>query len=235
MMDTNVKKNNDISFDPYASNVEFNSINKNDKYNKVAIVACFTKNGFLHDYLIEYLKSLRKYFDGVILIGDCPIFKSELVKIEDIVMYASFSRHKEYDFGSYKRGYLYLKNQNLLNNIDELLLTNDSCFGPIKNLSVIFEKMNKQNCDFWGLIENNDIRTHLQSWFILLKHNVIVSDALNNFLTEIKQQKKFWDIVTQYETEFTHHLVESGFKYSAYLQASTKIENKTDASRNLTL
>ena len=40
----------------------------------------------------------------------------ELSKISDLVCHCEFKYHREYDFGSYKRAYLYAKKNNILKN-----------------------------------------------------------------------------------------------------------------------
>ena len=40
---------------------------------------------------------------------------------------------------------------NKLNQYDELILANDSCFAPMFPLKDIFKKADKSNCDFWHL------------------------------------------------------------------------------------
>ena len=137
--------------------------NISKRIKRLAIFASYSNDGIIHDYVVYYLKELSKVCDGIIFVADNPIIKSEIGKIKDYVIYAQFKRHNEYDFGSYKKGFIYAKKQGLLKSSDELLLCNDSCFGPIYPLDEVFNRMSKQDCDFWGMIHNSDIKPHLQS------------------------------------------------------------------------
>lgn len=205
-------------FNKHAGSFEF--LNKKGHVNKnIAIFSCYFKDGIIRDSTIYYLQELNKLGFTVILIADSPILKNELTKINDLVKYAKFERHGEYDFGSYKIGYNYLKNNNMMENVDSLLLCNDSVYGPIFNLKETIKNINT-TADFWGLIKSNEIRPHLQSWFIVLNKSVIKSKYLGSFLKNVKRQKKQWDVIIKYETKFTKYLTRHGFNYSYYLLCS---------------
>lgn len=68
-----------------------------------------------------------------------PLTVEKLKKLCDCVI---VKRHKEYDFGSYKRGYQYLSDSHLLEKIDSLLICNDSVdfVGNSEDLKEIFTK-----------------------------------------------------------------------------------------------
>ena len=194
----------------------FNKNKKNIK--KLAIFASFSCDGKIHDYVVYSLKELYKRYEGIIFIADNPIFPEELDKIKDYIIYAECKRHQEYDFGSYKKGYLYAYSNQLLDNVEELLLCNDSVYGPIYPLENVYTQMDKEECDFWGMIESPDNTYHLQSWFLVFKSKIINSGLLGKFLNKVKKEKDFWDVVNNYEMTLTKFLLEKGFKNSAYIK-----------------
>lgn len=188
------------------------------KMHRVAVFASFSGDGKISDYVIYYLKELKKICDAIVFIADNPIFPQEIEKIKDLVVYAEFKRHTEYDFGSYKRGYKYLQKSGILENTDELILCNDSCFGPVYPFKNVFTEMDKKtNLDFWGLVCNTDVKLHLQSYFLVFKKNVIDSDAIYDFLKRVQHEDDFWDVVYKYEFEFTDFLIKRGFKCGSFL------------------
>lgn len=187
------------------------------KIRRLAIFASYSRDCVIHDHIIYYLQELNKICDGVIFVADNPTFKDEFLKIKDYILYAQFKRHEEYDFGSYKRGYQIAEKQGWINEAEELILCNDSVYGPIYPLENIFEDMSKKKCDFWGMIQNPNVKSHLQSWFLVFKRNVIQSSKIGDFLSRVQKEFSFWDVVTKYEVEFTKYLINAGFKASAYV------------------
>ena len=198
------------------------NIKTNKKYKRIAVFASYSGDGTIADYVVYYLKELKKVCDAIVFVADNPIIPAEAEKIKDIVIYAQFERHNEYDFGSYKRGYMWLKKQGLLKRCDELLLCNDSCYGPVYPLKDVFDKMSKKDCDFWGMIQNDDVKYHLQSWFYLFKHNVLTSRLLDKFFEKVQHQNSFWDYVFKYEFELTRFLIDNGFVADAFLDLKLK-------------
>lgn len=184
---------------------------------RVAVFASFFQNGKIPDYVIYYLKELRKITDCIVFIADCPVYKSELEKLDGLVYYAKFERHQEYDFGSYKRGYLYLKDNLLLNQATELIFCNDSCFGPMHSFSLVFDEMTQKICDFWGITENCIPINHLQSYFLVFKKNVFSHQVFDSFIHSITYQKNKKDIVEKYEYGLSTILQQNGFCYKSYI------------------
>ena len=109
-----------------------------NKYNRVAIFAHFDKNNRIQDYVIYYLRELNKVIDKIIFVSDSNISVEELDKIQPYVKHAIVGRHGEYDFGSYKRGFIYAKTNNFLKNCYELIFCNDSCYGPLYPFEDVF-------------------------------------------------------------------------------------------------
>ena len=182
--------------------------------NRTAVFAHFDQNKCIRDYVVYYLKELKKFCSKIIFISDSDIKEEEKQKIIDICEYIEAKKHGEYDFGSYKRGYLYLKENDLLNNTDELIFANDSCYE-------MFETMDKKECDFWGITKNDfDIddrkNEHLQSYFFVLKKQIFTSEIFDKFITNVTHEDDKFDVVRKYEQGLTKVLKEAGFNFAYY-------------------
>ncbi len=129
-----------------------------EKKKKSAVFAHYDNKNTVHDYVIFCLKELKKIADNIIFVSDCTLDDIECDKIKPFCSEIIAKPHGEYDFGSYKRGYQYLKENNLLDDVDELIFANDSCFGPFMPFGEVFDKMKskdeKWRCDFWGISKN---------------------------------------------------------------------------------
>lgn len=186
--------------------------------NRITIFAFYDKNGIVDNYVISYLKYLKEISNKIVFIADCKIYNKE--KISSLVCYIYDEHHGEYDFGSYKIGLQYLYNNNLLNNVDELVLCNDSCFC-IMGFEDIFAKMN--NCDFWGMTDcylfNN---YHLQSYFLVFKSNIIRNNEFYNWFLSVKKQQNVDDVIKSYEIKLTEFLNHLGFSSCAFIKSQNK-------------
>lgn len=178
---------------------------------RAAVFAHYDKDKIVDDYVIYYLKSLKEIFDKIIFVSCQEISELEMAKLEGIADYVICENHKEYDFGSYKRGYFYLLENGLAENYDELGFINDSCFAPLYPLKPLID--NIRECDFWGLTRNLEWREHIQSFFIVFKKQVYASNVFKDFMVSIKEEACKLDIVTKYEIGLTLLLKKQGFKF----------------------
>lgn len=81
---------------------------------RVAIFAHYSSDSKIEDHVIYYLQGLNQVTDYIIFVSDSDIKESELQKIKNITTKSIAKHHGEYDFGSYKRGFIYAIENNLL-------------------------------------------------------------------------------------------------------------------------
>ena len=217
-----------IQFSSDLKNIECRFEDKR-RYKKLAIFASFNKDGLILDYVIYYLKELKKVVDGIIFVTDNPIMSSEIEKIKDLVIYANCTRHEEYDFGSYKRGYMWALREGLLNDAEELVLCNDSCYGPVYPFKQMFDEMRAKKCDFWGMTGNEDAKLpyHLQSFFLVFNEAVFKHESFVRFFKRVKKQRFVWDVISNFEVGLTDYLLSLGFSCESYIKTPIQesIEN----------
>ena len=153
--------------------------------------------------------------------------ESELNKIEDFTIKAISERHVEYDFGSYKRGYICAKENNILENYDYLILCNDSVYGPLFSLDSLFDKMKDHK--FGGLYRSKDIKIashyYIGSFFIIVKKEIFLSDIFLNFINSIKKEGDKNEIIKNYEFGISKLMIDSGINIEG-LFLDTDISNR---------
>ncbi|MBR6162435.1 glycosyl transferase family 1 [bacterium] len=194
--------------------------------NRVVVFSHFDKDNLIQDYVVYYLSKLKKIVGKIIFVSDCNVIDSELNKIRPYISNAIIGKHGEYDFGSYKRGYNFLLNNNLLNDCEELIFANDSCYAPLFPFENMFQEMEQRNVDFWGNTTNHSPTfgniKHIQSYFIVFKPKVFSSDCFKNFILSVKKEETKEDIILNYECELTNTLNKSGFSWDVYCGLSKK-------------
>ena len=183
---------------------------------RIAVFASYSKDGIIAEYVLYYLRGLKKVVSDIIFIADNEVLEGEEKKIDGLVTYCKCERHGCYDFGSYRRGFEWAEKNGILKDADELIFCNDSCYGPIFPFEEVFTKMESRNCDFWGLTESHFEIFHVQSYFLVFKKNVFSSHEFIEFVNSFERQNSFWDYVTKYELHFADTLIKAGFKADSY-------------------
>ena len=196
--------------------------------NRVCIFAHYDKDNIVDDYVIFYLKELKKSFNKIIFVSDSDLLENEKKKLSLFCDFVQAYHHGQYDWGSYKFGYIIAKQNNLLSAADELLLCNDSVYGPVASL-----KLEKMQADFNGYYENKFgldkgvEEPHLQSWFLLIKKEMFNSQIFDSFMMSITKFEDKLDIIRNYEIGFTKTFSKD-FSYSA-LYCSNFSDSVTNA------
>ncbi len=197
---------------------------------RAAVFAHYDKDNIIDDYVIYYLKALKELAHEIVFVSCKNLSDTEKSKLDGIADFIIAENHDEYDFGSYKRGYLYLKDR--LNDFDELIFANDSCYGPLYSLHRIFDEMEREeHLDFWGitknkfgLIKKNDKyivthRPHIQSYFVVFSKKIFLSDVFDKFMASVKHLDCKNDIVMNYEIGLSETLTNAGFQGGTYIKA----------------
>ena len=97
---------------------------------RYAVFAGYSADGSVAPYVLRYLSGLKAVTDGIVYITDSPLSPEAQKQVAPYVIHGEYQRHGEYDWGSYKRGYNWLKAKNLLRHADELIFANDSAYAP---------------------------------------------------------------------------------------------------------
>lgn len=186
---------------------------------RVAIFASYFKEGIIPEYVVYYLQGLKKLVDDIVYIADSDVKSGEEEKIRGLVTYYKCERHGCYDFGSYRRGFEWAEQNEILDDADELIFCNDSCYGPVYPFEDVFVDMDKRECDFWGMTESNQMMNHLQSFFLVFKKGVFKSSTFIDFVHSFEKQESFMDYVLKYEIQFASVLSKVGFRAASYVNA----------------
>lgn len=188
---------------------------------RLAIFAFYNEKGLINDYVVTYLKYLKEVSDNIIFVADNEPNVKELSKIYLLVSHRESYHHGEYDFGSYKIGFKYAKEHYLLDDVDEIILCNDSCFC-VDSLKTAFDKMATNSCDFWSMTASNEYEPHLQSFFLVVKKKLFNSEVFSNYLDNVKHLDSFLEIVNTYEIPLKMTFEKEGFKSASYIKAPKK-------------
>ena len=203
---------------------------------RVAIYAHYDKNDVIDDYVLYTINELKKICKDIVFVSCCDLKQEELDKLD---CHKVTEVHSEYDFGSYKRGFWYAENNDLLDDCEELIFMNDSCYGPFKPLDKIFELMQESPCDFWGLTKNKyafKIRKgktkdcyipHIQSYFFVLRPNVFNSEVFHDFIYSVKEQETKNEVIEKYEIGLTTEMEAAGFVSDYAIKDFYKYNNPT--------
>ena len=183
------------------------------KGERVAVIAHWDPDNFVDPYVIHQCQHFRSLGFKVLLTSSAKPERFDVQSCSDWLDAFVFRTCGGYDFTSWKAA---LEVFPSLYSAREVILTNDSYFSPIGSFETVHRKMMEVPCDFWGLVRCNQIRPHLQSYYLVLKKQVVMHPAFKNFFDRVSLSGDR-DNAVFYETSFSLWLSLHHFHPAAYI------------------
>ena len=184
---------------------------------RICLFAGYDKTNIIQDYVVYYLKELSSVSD-VYYMADNEISESEKLKIIPYVKGAYGFHHKKYDFGSWQE-LINIIGWDKISEYDELILANDSVFGPLYSMKDFFNKIeDDKEWDVCGITEECSvgknqtqyiIENFLQSYFIVLKKYVFAQNFFKQFFKDYKRYERKEDVVLNGEKRLSRLLLDN--------------------------
>ncbi len=192
-----------------------------EQINRVCIFAHYDKDNIVDDYVYYYLRELITVTQKLLFITVSNISKADIAKLETLNIEVIKRKNIGYDFYSYKIGIERLD----LSFYDELIICNDSTFGPIVSMKNIFDKMHDEECDFWGITDSEEIDYHLQSYFIVFRKPILQSVIFIDFWNKLKILDDKHEIIKRYEVGISQILLKKNYNSQVYTKYPTNEYN----------
>lgn len=197
---------------------------------RLGVFIFYDRDQMIDDYVMYMLDSLNDAVEKIIFVSNSDLSKEELSKLDKYNIDINIRENKGLDAGAFK--YVYDKyKREYLSSFDELILLNDTFFGPFRPFKDIINDMGDRDIDFWGLTANFNspdgtnhskdgyIHSHIQTYFVAYRKNVLESDFFNKYWSkyDINKNNSFEKVVNNHETYFTYSLEKQGFKWDTYV------------------
>ncbi len=213
---------------------------ENNINNRLLIYFFYDKDGIVDDYVVYMLKHIKPYVKEVIFVSNGDLTQESREKVKPYSEHIIERENKGMDVMAYKAAIDY-KGWDKLAEYDELIMMNFTIMGPVDSFENMFTDMDKRDVDFWGITifhgcdgdpfgcgcEYGYLPKHIQSHFIAVRNDMIISDDFHKYWEERPEIKYYSDAVGKHEAIFTKKFADMGYKWEAYSDTSA-YENYTD-------
>lgn len=114
---------------------------------------------------------------------------------------------------------------------DEVLLTNDTWFGPVRPYAPVFARMGQEDVHFWGMTDHDweplnkftnegELPYHLQSFWIAVRKEMFLSPEWRAYWRDLPAMPSYFDAVLKHEIQFTKHFADHGYSHSVAFASS---------------
>lgn len=190
-------------------------IQKPLKNDVVAIYVHWSKENFLEETTMSYVKELCDACRYVLFVSNSPLNPKEINKLKNLGIMFHQRDNVGFDFWGWKEGISLIKEK--VKRANNLILCNSSCYLAFNTLNSLLLKMDDE-ADLWGVsgFKERKLPFHLQSYFLVFKRKVLSNwDVFNNFWENLPEMKSWNDAVQLGELRLTAFFSEKGFKCRA--------------------
>lgn len=196
-----------------------------------AVLVHFDTRAELSDYVLVYLDQLRAAGWRTWLISNAPSLSRAAVEqakphVARILRRNNFG----YDMGAYKDGIIDVIERAAP---EQLVICNDSVYGPIRPLGPILERARSEAGDVWGMTDSHQISYHLQSYFILFNRRAIDHSAFGQFWCKLPYVDSRGWLIHNGEIGLSHAMLRAGLKVRAlfpYEAVTAAFRNRIERS-----
>lgn len=187
--------------------------------NNLAVFCFYNAKGIVHDYAFYLVNSLRDVAKDIVIIVNGEINDSGLKKLQEITHKVYKRENYGFDGGAYKKFFLEYAREFSIDSYDNIILLNDTFFGPFIPWNKVFDIMHDTGADFWGLSSHKakgEIGDHIQGYFLVVGRKIVVSRDILKFFGQMKMPVDYDSAVKNFEVAFTPFFEQLGYRYATY-------------------
>jgi rhamnosyltransferase len=190
---------------------------------RVLFYLYYDPRGMVDDYVVYKLERLRAFADHLFVVVNGDLTDEGRARLEPLADTVWQRPNVGFDVWGYKEA-LAEFGRDRLAEYDELLLMNNTWFGPVNPFEPVFERMDAQPLDFWGMTEHGAqepnpftwkgvLHSHIQSHWIAVRRSMFLSEDWETYWDTMPPIVSYTDSILNHESRFTHHFDTLGFEY----------------------
>lgn len=189
---------------------------------RLVVYVVWDRRGEVEDYVPFALSGFRDQAAHILVVVNGSLSDEGRAKLEPVVDEILVRDNLGFDIWAHKDALTHLGPR--LTEFDELLMTNDTWFGPVRDFAPVFERMAIQQLHFWGMTDHareepnpfthrGVLAYHLQSFWIAVRKEMFLSPQWSDYWRDLPQMPGYFDAVLKHETIFTEHFATRGFRH----------------------
>lgn len=201
----------------------------NKDMTRLGLFVFFDSQGIVDDYVIYLLKHLRPNFSKLVIISNGQLGEAARIRLTTYADSLFIRDNQGLDAAAYKAALVSFCGWDEVEKYDEIVLFNDTFYGPVHSFVDMFEEMSSRDLDFWGMsagyhslddwnrVKYGYIPDHIQTFFIAFRKHMVCTDAFHDYWNNYDDTiNDFASVVTQNEVVLTRHFQDLGFHWEIY-------------------
>jgi rhamnosyltransferase len=187
---------------------------------RLIVYTIYDRRGEVDEYVLHALTALREHADRIVVVVNGELSdggRERLVSVADEILQRANSG---FDIAAQRHALMHLGDS--VAEFDEIVLTNDTWFGPVRPFAPIFARMNARPVHFWAMTDHSaedhnhitgkgTLPFHFQSFWIAVRREMFQSDRWRTYWEDLPEISSYTDAVTGHELVFYDAFAATGF------------------------
>lgn len=199
---------------------------------RYGVYVFYDKNGIADEYNDVFLKGLKEEVSHLLLICNGTIREEDRERLGKIADEVMVRKNIGYDVTAYREGIL-RPGFEKLSEYDEVVICNDTMYGPLYPFSEMFGAMAEEDLDFWGITSFHEvpfdpfgtisygyIPTHIQSFFMVFRQSLVKSKEFQDYWTNFPTVHNYEEAIGFHEAIFTKKFSDLGYRWKTYVDSA---------------
>jgi lipopolysaccharide biosynthesis protein len=196
---------------------------------RLVVYVVYDRRGGVDEYVSFALSGLREHAAEILVVVNGALTEDGRARLEPVSDEILVRENVGFDIWAHKAALDHVGER--LAEFDEVVLTNDTWFGPVRPYGPVFERMNERPVHFWGMTDHareepnpftgkGVLPYHLQSFWIAVRREMFSSPQWARYWRDLPQMPSYFDAVLQHEAVFTERFAGDGFTAEAAFPSS---------------
>lgn len=202
---------------------------------RLLIYVVYDPRGDVEEYIPYALRALREQCGTIIAVVNGLLTDEGRERLATMVDDIIVRENRGFDIWGYKEGLEAVGEG--IDEYDEVLLVNDTWFGPVQPFGPVFDRMDARPLHFWGMTDHVRVEPHpftetgylpyhLQSYWVAVRREMFLSREWKDYWHDLPAMNSYSDAVVKHEGVFTEHFTDHGFVGEvAFPTFTDKVEN----------
>ena len=208
---------------------------------RFGIFLCFDVDGIIDDYIYYLLDDICESLDELAIVSNGFLNEESIERLSKYSDYDIYFRDNiGFDAGAW-RDVMLDQGFEKLSEFDEVILFNDSFFGPIYPFKVMFDRMDNEDIDFWGITNHGEAPNardlcpygyrprYIQTYFLAFRKTLVQSNEFQEYWANLPDYETFNDLAFKHGAVFTKYFEDLGYKWKVYVDSQDLEESMEKA------
>ena len=181
---------------------------------KIAVFVHFDSACRVQAFTLDYARALAEAGYAIAFVSNCPsLADTDLTVLKSFCAAIICRRNVGYDFGAVRDALRLLGLPR--DSTDQLVIANDSVFGPLQPLHTLLDRIDFTKADIWGATDSWQHGYHLQSYFLAVGKAALQSAAWRQFWDGVRLMQSRDYVISRYEIGLTQAMLRAGLRCDA--------------------